>query len=78
MANVTNTKTLPPEVQERYEIVGELEGGPRFDIPRVGMYNVDFSKITLDQAAFLVQRKWKHIRAKVLTAPVKASAPVKE
>ena len=69
MANVTNTKTLPPEVQERYEIVGELEGGPRFDIPRVGMYNLDFSKITLEQAAFLVRRKWKHIQEKKAIPP---------
>jgi hypothetical protein len=77
MANFTNTKTLPKEVQDRFEL-DDLEGGPMFDIPNFGMFKVDFSQLTIEQAEYLVQRKWKHIRAKVLTAQVKASAPVKE
>ncbi len=68
MANVTNTKTLPQEVQERYEIVGDLEGGPVYDIPQYGMTNLDLSKLSLDDAAYLVRRKWKHIREKITPA----------
>jgi len=71
MANTT-TKILPPEVQEKYEIVGNLEGGPRFDLPNFGFIGLDFSKITLDQAALLVRRKWPHIKAK--PAPAVATA----
>lgn len=62
--HITTTKTLPKEVQEKYEIVGELEGGPRFDIPNFGMFNLDLSTLSLEDAAYLVSRKWKHIREK--------------
>ncbi len=75
MANTTNTSTLPREVQERYEIVGELEGGPRYDLPNFGFIGLDFSKLTLEQAALLVRRRWKYIRTKTPAASSKSTAP---
>lgn len=69
MANRTTTATLPQEVAEKYEIVGNLEGGPRFDLPNYEFTGLDFSKITLAQAALLVRRKWPHIREKKASQP---------
>lgn len=65
MANQkVTTSTLPADVQEQYEVVGNLEGGPKFDLPAQSMYGVDFSKLTLTDAAVLVRRKFKYLRLK--------------
>ena len=74
MANFTTTQTLPTEVQAKYEIIGNLEGGPRFDLPNYGFTGLDLSKLTLEQAALLVRRRWPHLREKVI---VKAIAEAK-
>lgn len=64
MADKTTTRQLPAEVQGKYEIVGHLEGGPKFDLPAQNMYGVDFTKVTLADAAVLVRRKFKYLREK--------------
>ena len=78
----TTTADLPADVQALYELTAPLEGGPRFDLPAVRQYGLDFSQLTLHQADTLVKRKWKGIRLKTITPePIaKASAtrpPVK-
>ena len=75
----TTTSQLPAEVQEKYEIVGHLEGGPKFDLPAQNMYGVDFTKLSLTDAAVLVRRKFKYLREKQVTQPKPvASKPVEK
>jgi len=66
MKGYTTTETLPPDVQELYELTSPIQGGPVFDLPSVRQYGIDFSKITLDQADVLLKRKWKGIRLKTV------------
>ena len=65
------TKMLPADVQEKFEVVGSLQGGPVFALPHYGFSQIDFSQITLDQAALLVRRKFPNLRAKTPAPLVK-------
>lgn len=58
----TTTADLPADVQALYELSAPLEGGPRFDLPAVRQYGIDFSALTTHQADVLLKRKWKGIR----------------
>lgn len=69
----TTTADLPADVQEKYELTADLEGGPVFDLPNFRQTGIDFSKLTLDQANTLVLRKWPGIRRK--PAPVPTAVP---
>lgn len=74
--HITTTATLPPAMQEKYEIVGALEGGPVFDLPNYRQYGVDFSKLEEAMAETLIKRKWPHLRRKEApAAPAVAPAP---
>lgn len=61
---MVKTTDLPQDVRERFEIVGNLEGGPRFDLPAQKMTGVDFTKLTIQQAQLLVRRKFPHLKEK--------------
>ena len=74
--HITTTATLPPAMQELYEITEPLEGGPVFDLPNYRQTGVDFSKLTHDMAENLLQRKWPYLRRKVVPNTfVEAPAP---
>jgi hypothetical protein len=65
---MVKTSDLPQEVQEQFEIVGTLEGGPRFDLPAQKMIGVDFTQLTLQQARLLVRRNFAHLKEKAATS----------
>ena len=75
MSKNTTTSTLPKDVEDRYEIVGELEGGPVFDLPHFGFIGLDFSKITLAQAAILVRKRFPHLRERKLVTKSETTPP---
>ncbi len=59
---------MPVAVREQYELTKPLSGGPTYDFPAYGGMRIDFSKITLQEAAALHRRGWHGIR-KVLPKP---------
>jgi hypothetical protein len=67
MKGFTTTDMLPDPVRAQYEMTKPLEGGPRFNLPHYGG-DVDFSAITVQQAAALVRLKCPYIRLKTLAA----------
>lgn len=62
---ITDTNTLPTEVREVYEMPAELKGGPKFHHPRFG--EVDFSRLSVTTASYLVQKGFPYLRLRVET-----------
>lgn len=71
--HIINTATLPPSIQEKYEIVGSIVGGPVIDLPNYRQYGVDFANLTEEMAENLVKRKWPYIKRR--EHPVPPPAP---
>ena len=67
--HIINTATLPPSIQEKYEIVGAIVGGPVLDLPNYRQYGVDFANLTEEMAENLVKRKWPYIKRREQPAP---------
>lgn len=69
------THTLPPDVRERFEIVGSIAGGPRLALPHYGIALVDFSRLTVQDAEQLMAAKFPYLRRRI--APVQSAKPGK-
>lgn len=71
------TATLPAELREQFEIVGTIPGGPRIALPHYGVSVVDFSRLTIQDAARLIAAGFPHLRRRV--APLmKVAKPKKK
>lgn len=75
--HVTDTGTLPAEMQALYEL-DPLPGGPRYALPHYGQGEVDFSTLTVPQAEALIARGFPYLRRKEQPATWVEETPPQE
>jgi hypothetical protein len=74
MPHTITTATLPTDVQAQYEIPEPIPGGPVLSFPTVpGAKKINFAKLTITQAAMLVDAGVRVIRRRE-----KPAAPEKQ